>query len=645
MRPLQRCWLVFIPIACAMACSTTAFGAERHGAPTMQQIAPARTDQPLTNPGMGIYLNGTVDPSLMPPDAWFAPIISVGYFRDDWADLVPDAEGECRFDEYFGPIFDLWVKTWHKRVSFRFMCSNMHSRRTYVSPKWVFDKGVPYVIHKGLYTDVQYDPVFWDDTYLAIQERFIADLGEYLDGRPGLEFIDIGSIGEWGEMHLSRWTPEELAATGYTDDTYIAAYRRIIDAFAAAFPNTRVFLNVGDFDAINDYAALRGLHFRQDGLTPSGPSADVGKRFYRPYSRRGVICNYEFHSGYDSMVEKGWGIRETFEKGLEDPISYLHINLTGYWQLPDPPAELKEAILDAAKRIGFRFALTRLRWNDVVRMDGTRPGRLLIEHTWQNLGVAPCYDSYALRWSLADSEGDTVAESVAYPKHPTTLWWPGDEIVLRSLLAVPPDTPPGVYRLKLQMLKPEEPDLQIALDLRDRDPDGRYDLCDVRTERVARTTEMVYSESFGSGLAGWTAADGMALSLDPEGHGDRSSLLVAGIQPGGAWNYAGLNLDTPILPYSRYRLSCWMKVDAIEPGEAPYFKLGVSDSDGDWLTNFNTNRYDLRDLGTWQRLTAYADTPGDTATGHLAIEKGVLETSIAATIRIDDIELELLESP
>ena len=77
MRAFQQCWLLFLPIVCAMACSTAAFGAERRGAPTMQEIAPARTDAPLTNPGMGIYLNGTLDPDLMPPDSWFAPIISV----------------------------------------------------------------------------------------------------------------------------------------------------------------------------------------------------------------------------------------------------------------------------------------------------------------------------------------------------------------------------------------------------------------------------------------------------------------------------------------------------------------------------------------------------------------------------------------
>ena len=194
---------------------------------------------------------------------------------------------------------------------------------------------------KGLYTKEQVDPVFWDDRYLAIQERFIADLGKYLDGRPGLEFIDIGSIGEWGEMHLARWTPEMLEQTGFTPTRYIAAYRRMIDAFARAFPHTRVFLNVGDYEAINDYAAIKGLHFRQDGLTPSGPSADVGKRFYRSYAPRGVVCNYELHSGYDEMKSKGWGVRETFTKGLEDPISYLHINLMSYRQLAKAPEDVK----------------------------------------------------------------------------------------------------------------------------------------------------------------------------------------------------------------------------------------------------------------------------------------------------------------
>ena len=38
----------------------------------MQQIVPHPTDEPLVNPGMGLYLFGTLNPADVPPDAWFA---------------------------------------------------------------------------------------------------------------------------------------------------------------------------------------------------------------------------------------------------------------------------------------------------------------------------------------------------------------------------------------------------------------------------------------------------------------------------------------------------------------------------------------------------------------------------------------------
>ena len=612
--------------------------------PAMQTIAPPGTEERLVNPGMGIYLDGTLDPSLMPPDAWFANVIAIGYFRDDWADIEPDGPNTSHYDEYFGPIFDLWVRQWGKRVSFRFMCSNMHSRRRCVTPEWAFDQGVPFVKHRGLYVDEQLDPVFWDDRYLEIQEDFIARLGRYLDGRPGLEFIDIGSIGEWGEMHLSRWTAEELRATGFTEEKYVAAYRRIIDAFAKAFPHTRVFLNVGDYDTINDYAALRHMHFRQDGLTPSGPSADVGNRFYRPYSRRGVICNYEFHSGYEEMLQRGWGIRETFNRGLEDPISYLHINVTNYWQLADPPVELKEAILDAARRIGFRFALEQLSCNQAVRLDGAHPGRLVVEQTWRNQGVAPCYESYALRWQLVGADGRVFANQVAFSRRPTTLWWPGEQVQQRDLVLVPADVPPGTYRLRVAMVRPEEPELRIQLGVAGRQTDGSYDLGQVAVERVAAKIEIAYREDFESGTGEWTAVAGISLQRGADARSGKWSLRLAGTEPGAAWSYAAV--QAPIQPYSLYRLSCWMKVVAIEPSEAPpYLKLGVHDAEGRWITNLNTNQYDLSKLGTWQQLDAYCDTPPEAAMGHIAIEKGALEMPITVAILVDDVKLELLESP
>jgi hypothetical protein len=135
--------------------------------------------------------------------------------------------------------------------------------------------------------------------------------------------------------------------TGFTRTKYVAAYRRVIDAHAKAFPNTRVFLNVGPYPEINDYAALRGCHFRQDGLKPSGPSANVGQLYYRPYARRGMVGNYEFHSSYRSMVEKAWDLRETLEVGLSDPIAYLNTNVFSPQGCEEAPDDVKLELLES----------------------------------------------------------------------------------------------------------------------------------------------------------------------------------------------------------------------------------------------------------------------------------------------------------
>lgn len=617
---------------------------------SMQVVAPAGSQEQMHNPGMGIYFFGTVQESEMPPNAWYAPVIDIGYFRDDWARLEP-ARGDYQFAKFFDPIFALWVKKWHKRVAFRFMSSNMHSQQKYVTPAWVFDSGVPSVTHKGIYTPEQIDPVFWDDRYLKIQEEFIAALGRYLDGRAGVEFVDIGGIGEWGEMHLARWTSDDLERTGYMSAKYVAAYRRLIDAYARAFPHTRVFLNVGDWPEINDYAALRGLHFRQDGLNPSGPSADVGKRFYGPYSRRGVEMNYELFSGYEEMKQKGWGVRETFDKGLEDPISYLHINLGGYDTLRTLPDDVKNDVRDAARRLGFRFALTRLQCNHSLRLRPGANARLLLDQTWKNSGVAPCYDSYALEWTLRDANGRTLLDETTYPHTPTTLWWPGEEVALHDVLTVPANAlanAQGQLQLAVSMVKPEDPALHIQLALAGRDAQTRYPVATLGIARTANAAPtLTYAENFEAAPpASWPAATGMKAAITSDAHEGRRALSVTGTQTGGSWNYAGTGTPVPVLPASRYRLSCWMKLDSLSnTNRPPYLKLGVNDADGKWIANFPTGRYDTAKLGTWQQLTGIVETPARAAKADIAIEKGDMESKMTLSLHLDDVRLELLETP
>jgi hypothetical protein len=612
----------------------------------MTEVIPQTTDDVLLNPGMGLYLApGGYQPK---SDAWFMKIADIAYFRPDWSQVKPEENGN-HFDEYFGPTFDFWVNKMGKRVAFRIMSESMHSRTKYVTPEWVFAKGVPSVKHTGIYTSEQIDPVFWDKKYLEIQKEFILELGKYLDGKEGLEYVDIGSIGEWGEMHLGlhipgRWTPKQLEETGYTEEKYIEAYRYIIDAFAEAFPHTQVFLNVGDYDTINDYAALRGIHFRQDGLTPGGPSSNVGKRFFQPYSKRGIKGNYEFHSSYNEMKKKNWDLKTTIDKGLEDPISYLNTNIFGTRQLENAPEEVKTLLTYAGQKLGFRFIITKLKVQKEFHLDGESPGRLVIEHTWKNIGVAPCYESYALIFSLVNNNGEKMAEQLFFPKKPTTQWFPDEDMTERTLIRIPADVPSGEYTLKVSMLAPEKPERKILLGIVGKDNQNRYDLCQVNAVKTERRQAVVYEEGFESGNL-WSISSGMTVSTDKtSAHSGDYSMLITGTQQG-SWNYASYDLGLSILSGSKYRLSCWMQVESIKPEIEPYLKIGLTNTKGEWLENQNTNYYDLSKLGTWQYMEIVFETSAEIFGGHLAIEKGSLESQITATIRLDDIKLELLESP
>ncbi|TWU31182.1 hypothetical protein [Novipirellula artificiosorum] len=194
---------------------------------------------------MGLYLAGGGGLDYQPSvETWPLSVADIVYFRPTWNKLEEDGHGKG-FEAYFEPIFDFWVRRRGKRVAFRVMSASTHARSAYATPKWVFDKGAASVEHLNLYGQTQTDPVFWDEKYLDEYCQFVRRLGGFLDGRKGLEYVDIGGIGEWGEMHLGlhmpgRWTQEQMDKAQFTRDRYIAAYRRAIDAHASAFPQTRM---------------------------------------------------------------------------------------------------------------------------------------------------------------------------------------------------------------------------------------------------------------------------------------------------------------------------------------------------------------------------------------------------------------------
>lgn len=605
---------------------------------------PEITEDVLLNPGMGLFfmpgLKGDYDKD------WYMPIVAVAYFREDWSLLEPE-EGKYQFDKVLDPAFAYWLSR-GKRVALRVMSSNMHSRQEYVSPKWVFDAGVPGVEHQGLYIPRQIDPPFWNPLYMEKQAAFIRALGKKYNGMKGLEFVDLGPVGEWGESHLMRWSSEDKEKTGYTPTVYTKAYMRFLDLYCEAFPNTPLALNcwcgAGQNDVVVDYAVSKGVWLRQDGLVPEysrkGPSA-----YYHQYFSR-VKTLYELCHGYKDMAERGMTALATFKRGLEDPISYL--NLMGVWEMKVLSEEDREACRHAARYVGYRLAPVTIEHPEAIRLDPNLPPRFWLKVTWRNLGAAPCYQHLAVEIALASEKGEDVFRMVEIPEKPTTLWLPKQDVVTYFSSALPKGLAPGTYSLKIGLVDPFDETRHILLPLKNRDARGRYPVSLLPAE--PRTAPLPQPKIAGGDFEadklpeGWWFAKGLQASLVKEDAPEGKQCLRLEGKTGEGWNYGGAP-GIPLLPGAEYLLKAKMKVIALDDTKKPpHFKMGLEDSEKKWFANMNTGRYDVSKMGTWQELRGQFVTPANTAGGRFAIEKGdTLPREVV--ILVDDVRLQLLGAP
>lgn len=613
------------------------------------EVQPAASDDILFNPGMGVYHQ--YPPAGLSAEHWSNEVCGVAYCRYDWSALNPEP-GVYRFDEVLGAFHDVWYVKRGVPIAFRVMSQNMHAREEYVTPKWVFDLGVPSVEHVALTKQLQLDPVFWDERYLEQQEIFLQALGKWLEGRPGIEFMDIGAIGEWGEMHLARWTPEQLAATGYSHYKYVMAYRRIIDAHHQYMPRgTRIFLNVGGQKnhVINDYAFLRGMHFRQDGLKHNGASYFCGEWLYKPYAEKGVLCNYEFHSGYNEMVKKNWSLSQSIDVVLSEPISYLNSNLGIYGENVHP--EVEAELRRVARKIGYRLRPKAVSYLDQVTTGNAK--RVPVTITWTNDGLAAPSMSFVSDISLwRAGEERPVLATRQFPAEPTTAWKPGVEIIQSGFLDLPADLPVGDYELRVGLVLPEN-EQAIKLACANRDAAGG---CVAGVVKVVAATKeypvLVYEDNFDDAARetawGATSEDFQTEVVAGQGVDGSRCLRFFGDKVKNAWNYVGVGKLTQTVPWGSYRLSMKMKVMAYpdDVRGTPHPKLAIHDLEDKWLSNQNGTPYDMRRKGEWQELSVVLHLEDDERFLGSAIETGAYGTVIKGVeILLDDIRLELISEP
>ena len=163
-------------------------------------VKPEETDEILANPGMGwetFHQTSKQDKNL---PKWIPSTIH--YARWGWEELEPQP-GKLN-TEFLGKV----LKETHdsgQKLAFRVMCCSTSKGRPY-HPKWCGKELQADYEGRGPFPIPDMD----DPVVLNAHLDFIKRLGEKYDGHPDIDHIDLGSIGWWGEWHLSGSTKCKL---------------------------------------------------------------------------------------------------------------------------------------------------------------------------------------------------------------------------------------------------------------------------------------------------------------------------------------------------------------------------------------------------------------------------------------------------
>ena len=448
----------------------------------------------LDNPHKGWYLhyfdNGIdryFDPENPEDFLHDFPCFNHIYLRLGWCYLEPE-EGKFNW-----AIIDDVIKKWwaaDRRISFRISCKET-GEQTYATPKWVFDAGAKGEM-VGMYGNECFEPDYGDSIFLEKLENFMQAFAARYDGAPFIEFIDIGTYGEWGEGHTE----------GSSDRAWpIEVIKEHIDIHTRAFKKSQL---MGNYDFVSLRRTYDGTeeelqrYMVQEGLGNRIDSGCVGfysdryglssmhmPSLFEPFWRAKPIdlefAHYahvkdvdSWNCGY-SMMAAAHEIHPTFagfhgyaREWLAENSHYAGVygNLVGYWYFPQA----------------------------VYMPERIRAGqRLSMGLTWENRGVAPAYTRYKLYLKLVN-KATGEAELIHLREADNRKWLPIEPTEDIYSIRVPAGAKPGQYEARIGLF--EEMDENAALPEGYTMPESQKFAFPGRPIKIALRKELLREDGF-----------------------------------------------------------------------------------------------------------------------------------------------------
>ncbi|NQX71365.1 DUF4832 domain-containing protein [Paenibacillus alba] len=358
-------------------------------------------------------------------------------------------------------------------------------------------------------------PNYSSPVLVSEHERMIQAYAEHYDNDPRVAFIQIGSLGHWGEFHnwpedVSGKFPQLTISNQYVSH-YINNFHHKLIGMRKPFPIAAehhfglfndVFGDKGSTKSFLDWT-INGWNEINLYLEPGENAPDVQAASKMPDFWKVNYSGGEFTSGNPLQSLKDEVMMESLYETYASHTSWLGPSSPADYQVgKDGVTQAVQENMDTMlKTMGYRFVL-----ESASHQASAQAGDSVTLATyWNNKGVAPFYMDWPVAAALADASGQIVASSITKASETDIRsWLPGGHPA-ELPLTLPSSLMTGTYSVLIGILDPQmnQPDIQLAIEGKRSDGWYALDTIAVQGEDPSASAPSSSSDSgYGGSLEG-----------------------------------------------------------------------------------------------------------------------------------------------
>lgn len=395
------------------------------------------SDKPVTNPMKGLAAWGE--------NYRQDPYVAFAYVPVCWDELEP-RQGEYDFTALEERCHFAQWRADGVRLILRLVPDTPTGERHMDIPQWLYDA----MDGAGTWYDGDYgqgfSPDYENEAFRRAHRALIAALGQRYADDPQVAFVELGSLGHWGEWHVDTGAGIAPFPTQDVTDAYVEDYLAVFSPGRLLLRRPYEIGREQGLGLYNDSFGLPDSHGEWLSWIEKGYQSDQNGEWLPAMPE--FWLRAPSGGEFSPRQEDGWyfsaGQFPTTLTLLEQShTTFLGPNAPAYGELSGTEEENLRTLL---AEMGYTLGVRRC---EIRRTPFS--SALQAELTWENTGLAPLYADWPIALELRDGTGRTVWSGQA--DAPFSQWGPGRHTITLSL-ADAGALPGGTYTLWVGIVDP-----------------------------------------------------------------------------------------------------------------------------------------------------------------------------------------------